>query len=230
MKTTTTILCFDQTFEGYLSAVYTAMSEKLGEIDLRPVMDKSTLLFQEVRHIPADRQKARRIWDALCKKGSSDLRLVYFSFLSENEQLLVPIYEYILLLFRAEHPDSPKLLQALRSKLGPWAQRVEREKSKLEASLHSQSRSGEFGCFRLRPVYDVLPLLTRYCRLHFGSVPWMLIDTKRRYGLRKIGDGVERFPLSVELFSSGNKAADIDWEHSKDGLTLKEAHPLQTAV
>jgi probable DNA metabolism protein len=219
MKTSSIVLSFDGNFEGFLSAVYTALSEKLEVIDLRPGSANSTPLFHEVRYIPADGQKARAIWDALSHKGTSDLKLVYFSFLTENEQLFLPIYEYISLLIRSDISQSSETLPGLRAKLAPWAQRVEREKQKLEASLRLQSGPGEFRCCRLRPVYDVLPLLTRYCRLHFGPDPWMLIDAKRRYGLRNTKAVIERFPLTTALSGSTGAA-----------LTPQPVRPLQAAV
>ena len=230
MKTPTIILSFDPTFEGYLSAVYSAFSENLEVIDLRPSGDNSPLIFNEVRYIPSDRQNAQRVWDALYQKGTADLRLVYFAFLSENQELLFPIYEYIFRLLKGENPEPCKKLPVLRAKLYTWAQRVESEKRKLEATLRLQLQYGEFRCCRLRPVYDVLPLLTRHCRLHFGSDPWMLIDTKRRYGLRKGATGIECFRFSVEL----SEMAENSYAHSPEetgiGLPPREAHPLQAAV
>lgn len=230
MNAKTTILSYDQNFEGFLTAVYTAFHERLEVMDLRPAMNKSALLFNEVRYIPAERQKAQRIWNALYQKGTADLRLVYFAFLSENEDLLFPIYEYMRLLLKAEHPESFKNAPALRAKLSPWAQRVEGEKRKLEAALRLQSRYGEFRCCRLRPLYDVLPLLTRYCRLHFESDPWMLIDAKRRYGLRKRGAGIERFQLSDELFGITENSAENNRQQRESELAPNAVQPLQAAV
>lgn len=230
MNTKTTILSFECTFEGYLSAVYTAFHDKLEVIGLRPEKDKTALLFHEVRFIPSNRQKARRVWDALAQKGTADLRLVYFAFLSENEELLFPIYEFICLLFREEHPESSKKMRALRSKLASWAQRVEDEKRKMEVTLRSRSPFGESVCFRLRPTYDVLPLLTRYCRLHFGSAPWILMDTKRKYGLCKKASGIECFPLSMESSGSTANTPNEYWREGEMGLSLQGIPPLQTAV
>jgi len=230
MNIKTTILSFDSTFEGYLSAVYTAFHDKLEVIDLRPGRDKTALLFHEVRFIPSDRQKARRVWDALKQKGTADLRLVYFAFLSENEELLFPIYEFISLLFREAHPESPKKMRALRTKLASWAQRVEDEKHKMEVTLRSRSPLGDTVCFHLRPTYDVLPLLTRYCGLHFGSDPWMLVDTKRKYGLCKKATGIECFSLSVESPGSTASTPNEYWREREAGLSPQGIPPLQTAV
>ena len=219
MKTSSIVLSFDQSFEGFLSAVYEAFSEKREVIGLHPLSYHSAALFNQERYVPADRQKAKALWDALSQKGASDLKLVYFSFLSENEQLYMPIYRYMSLLISSKGSQSSERLPVLRAKLAPWAQRVEREKKKLEASLHLQSGPGDVTCFRLRPVYDVLPLLTRYCRLHFGNASWMLIDTKRRYGLRMTNAVIDRFPLPVTLSES-----------SEDHLTPRRVQPLQAAV
>ena len=226
----TTTLSFDSSFEGYLSAVYTAFSEKLDVTDLRAVRDKTSLFFNEVRYVPPDRRKARRVWEAISQKGSADLRRVYFAFLSENEDLLFPIYEFICLQFRPESHESNNRLRVLRSKLDSWVLRVEAEKRKMEAILRSDSSYGEVGYFRLSPLYDVLPLLTRYCRQHFGSAPWMLVDTKRKYGLCKRASDIERFPLSVG--ASGN-TEDFLKEYDRErnaGMFSQGVQTLQTAV
>ena len=230
MNTNSTTLSFDPTFEGFLTAVHTAFSEDLEPTDLRPSRDHSTLLFTEVRFIPADRQRAKQVWEALSQKGTADLKLVYFAFLSEREELYFPIFEYLRLLLKAEDRESSIKIPGLRAALASWAQRVESEKRKLEASLHLQSQHGEFRCCRLCPQYDVLPLLTRYCRMHYGSEPWMLIDTKRRYGLRKRTTGIERFPLSVEVSGMHETPAQKICRQSEAGGAPQAAQPLQAAV
>lgn len=230
MNTKTTILSFDQTFEGFLSAVYTAIDEQLNVVEVCPVGEKSTFLFDETRHVQTDRRKACWVWDWLYNKGTADLRLVYFAFLSEKEELLLPILEFITGLFRWEGAESGSRLSAIRGQLAPWARRVEREKQKLEAHLGLQSRPGEFRCSHLRPVHDILPLLTRYCREHFGSEPWMLVDTKRRYGLRKGAEGVEYFRLPADSFAVSNKiTGNTGPEKHADGLS-HSFQPLQEAV
>ncbi|MEJ2583474.1 MAG: TIGR03915 family putative DNA repair protein [Robiginitalea sp.] len=230
MNNATSTLSFEHTFEGYLSAIYTALSEKLDVTELRSAKKSNALLFNEVRYIPAHREKARRVWDALNKKGTANLRLVYFAFLSENEELLLPIYEYISLLFSAGHSDSPEKLQELRARLSPWAQRVENEKRKMEAALRFQPRQEELMCWRLSPVHNILPLLTRYCRDRFGSAPWMLIDTKRKYGLRKSAAGVEYFLPGVDSLDSSERSADKSLGEREPGFSPRGRHPLQAAV
>ena len=230
MNNANTILTFDGTFESFLSAVYTAFNEGLEVVDIRPETERNSLLFNEIRYIPADRQKARWVWDWLNHKGTADLRLVYFSFLSEKEELWLPLIEFITLLFQAGVSESSKRLTVLRGKLAPWAKRVEREKQKLETHLKFKSRQCEYLCCHLRPVYDVLPLLTRFCREHFGSDPWMLVDTKRNYGLYNKTGVVEHFGLQASLsgLSATNSGNSLQEQVSEDSPSTLE--PLQEAV
>ena len=230
MNTTTTILSFDKTFESFLSAVYTTFHEELEVIEIRSSGEKNTFLFNETRHITADRQKARWVWDWLKNKGTADLRLVYFTYLCEKEELLLPLLEFITLLFKARGPESSRRLSVLRAKLAPWSERVEREKLKLETHLKLNSRQGESNCWQLRPVYDILPLLTRYCREHFGSDLWMLVDTKRNYGLRNKAGGVEHFRLPVGSSGhAGNSTGPTIQERSSE-VSPHALEPLQEAV
>lgn len=230
MKTSTITLSFDRTFEGYLSAVYAAFSEGLEVADIRKSEAANTLLFSETRYIPTDRIKARRLWDALDQKGSANLRLVYFAFLSENESLLWPIYRFICLLFNREDTDSGNELAVLREKLSPWAQRVDIEKRNLEATLRFEDgKGGEKWC-RLRPAYNVLPLLTRYCRSQLGGSPWVLMDAKRKFGLRAMGAAVEYFRLCGKATGEEGTPGN-GWNEEREAEFLPRAiQPLQAAV
>jgi probable DNA metabolism protein len=226
MNTTTTILSIDKTFESFLTAVYTGFHEELDIIEIRLSEEKNALLFNQPRHIAADREKARWVWDWLYNKGTADLRLVYFAFLSEKEEVLLPLLEFTRLLFLCKGPEFSNRLSVLRRKLVPWAERVDSEKQKLETHLKIKSRQGEFNGCSFRPVYDILPLLTRYCREHFGPDPWVLVDAKRNYGLRKNGEGVECFRLPVG--SSGLSGTTMQ-PHSP-GVSTHTLEPLQEAV
>jgi hypothetical protein len=96
--------------------------------------------------------------------------------------------------------------------------------------LKFKSRQGEFLCCHLRPVYDVLPLLTKFCREYFGSDPWMLVDTKRNYGLCKKGGVVEHFGLQASFsgLSGPNTGNSLQVQGSEDSPRTLE--PLQEAV
>ncbi len=230
MKTSKITLSFDRSFEGYLSAVYVAYSEGLAVADIRVSGSANTLLFTETRYVPTDRIRARRLWDALDQKGGANLRLVYFAYLSEREALLWPIYRYICLLFKGGGSEFAKEMGVLREKLSPWAQRVDHEKQKLEATLQFQDgKGGEKWC-RLRPAYNVLPLLTRYCRSQLGGSPWVLLDAKRKFGLRAVGAGVEYFRLDGKP-TGGERTSGNGWNEEREAEFLPRAiQPLQAAV
>ena len=45
----------------------------------------------------------------------------------------------------------------------------------------------------ITPVYNILPLLTRYCRNRFGREPWALFDEKREFGMRNLHGQIIRY-------------------------------------
>lgn len=230
MKTVPMTFSFDGTFEGYLSAVYAALSDGLEVTDICTSDGAGTLLFSETRYIPTDRVKARCLWNALDQKGGANLRLVYFAFLSEREALLWPIYRYICLLFRNGDDESANALGMLREKLSPWAQRVEKEKRKLEATLQLRDGKGGVKWCRLQPAYNILPLLTRYCRSQLGASPWMLMDTKRQFGLRYMGARVEYFRLTGKPIKNEGTSGNA-WKAERQAESLpRTLQPLQAAV
>ena len=227
MNPTTNTLCFDGTFEGFLTVVHTACRENMTQVNLCADSNHNSFLFREILHIPTDRQAALKVWDALSLRGNSTLRIIYFSFLSENKDLLPLLYELSTILFRAGTTESVVRKAELKSELAPWAQKVEREKRRLESQMRFPNRVGKFNCCRLRPVYDVLPLLTRFCRGRFGTDPWMLIDTRRKYGLCQEGGAVQHFRLDGHWAGTAGYRA---FPKKSEGLPPGKSPSLQMAV
>lgn len=186
-------MIFDGTFEGFLTAAHIAMGENLTAVEWQTDTTPYTGLFQEGRYIPTDRRKARQLWQCLSERGTSDRRLVYFAYLSEQSALLPTIYEYINLLCNREAVESPGIRSSLRAQLLPWAERVGQEKRKWETKWSfSPGTETQWRC-SIRPAHDILPLLTRHCRNKLGLRPWVLYDSRRKYGFRSTGGAIERF-------------------------------------
>ncbi len=201
MTETKVVLIFDGTFEGFLSAAATAIRENLTDVEWLTDTERASRLFREGRYIPTDRRKARQLWQSLSESGTSERRLVYFAYLSEQSALLPTIFDYIKLLCNGEAIGSPGNRSGLRARLLPWAERVGREKRKWEAKWNfSPGAETQWRC-SIRPSHDILPLLTRHCRHKLGPRPWVLYDARRKYGFRSTGGCIERFGVPAATAS-----------------------------
>lgn len=187
------LITYDGSFYGFLSCIYTAWEEGL-KVDAIMPAEKGRVsdLFQDQLHIPTHMDNAKRIWESLGKQGSESQRYIYFSFLSERADIQIVIFRYVHFLIK-DNPPLSKGHFEYREQLSPWAQRVGSEKRYLETNMAFEQTPTGIYFTTVKPVYNVLPLLTRYCRNRFKQEPWALYDTQRAYGLRYLNGDVMRF-------------------------------------
>lgn len=173
------ILTYDGSFKGFLSAISTALSKGLLVANIAPAgTGDAHSLFEGKIHLATDPARAQHLWEQLGASGAEAQRYIYYSFLSERIDLQYFIYSYIKLLFAQEGGDRPGLFE-LRERLSPWAQRVSREKAYLEANLRFGKTLDGLNFARIKPVFNVLPLLSKYCRNRFRDENWLVIDKNR---------------------------------------------------
>ena len=187
------LFTYDGSFHGFLSCVYTARDQGLKAEAIRPAgAGGNSELFQEQMYVPTHMGNAKKIWESLGKHGSESQRYIYFSFLSERTDIQIVILHYIDFLIRENAPLWKGHFE-FREKLSPWAQRVGSEKRYLETHMVFDQTASGIQCATVEPVYNVLPLLTRYCRNRFKAEPWALYDARRGYGLRYLNGDLIRF-------------------------------------
>lgn len=177
------ILTYEGGFQGYLSAVSMGLSQGLEIAGILPGdLFMEDTLFGVRLHVPTEITEARRLWNALGTMGPETQRYIYYSYLSDKADIQFALYGYIQLLFRKEDCFW-KQKYALREQLSPWAQRVGKEKRHFENTMRFRyGRDGLPYC-AIRPVFNVLPLLSKYCRMRFPEGPWLVYDSNRNVKL-----------------------------------------------
>jgi len=177
------ILVYDGSFNGFLSAVYTAFDHPFRVADISADREKQKSLFAETLTVETDLVKAKKVWGGIEDRQYQAVKKIYFAFLSERKGVEILLFRYIAALFgRAtgtEHTNSESLL----ARIEPLALLVEQEKRRVEAAMKMRGRDGQSNFLALQPRYDILPLLTRNFRTRFPNRPWLLYDEKRHYGL-----------------------------------------------
>ncbi len=183
-------LIYDGTFEGFMTAVATALEKQLPVAQISAKAVPQGGLFVSERQIAPNRRLAKALWDAVGNKGSGLQRLVYFAFLAARQGKELAIFNYLKLLLQEENEaeeDNEMELDSrpeLRNRLEAWATQVEGEKLAIESSLAFNDGASGIPCGLIAPRHEVLPLLSRYFRLRFGNSPWIVFDTRRQYGLK----------------------------------------------
>jgi probable DNA metabolism protein len=187
------LITYDGSFPGFLSIAFAARLQKLSVDAIKPVDQHSeSLLFQEHQHISTRMRDAKEIWELLGGISLETQRYVYFSFLSERSELQIELYKYVQLLMQ-EGSTSWEALFEIKEQLSPWAQRVGTEKGYLERHMKFSKTPSGIHYSEIKPIYNVLPLLTRHCRNRFKKELWAIYDTRRGLGLRNLNGQIVRF-------------------------------------
>ncbi|MEM7382093.1 MAG: hypothetical protein AAF361_12970 [Bacteroidota bacterium] len=110
------ILIYDGSFNGFLTAVFTAFQERLTLSDIRRKAKGQNDLFSETQTIFTQMDKAKRVWNGMERKNHSALRNSYFAFLSESKNVEVLVYNYICRMFGRKNAEDELQTDAVGQK------------------------------------------------------------------------------------------------------------------
>ena len=182
------IVLYEPSFEGWLSAVYYVYDNKLQH-------DESLQLFAEDSYIPSlisaassadlDDEKAQKVLVKLNKLlGRSGMRQILWGFLSEKDNIgttLFHIVKYAIdfpkrdVLQDLGHLDVLELAQTVKS--------VHREKHRMEAFVRFEHTTDDIYFARVEPDFNVLPIIGEHFRQRYQDQHWAIYDLARGYGI-----------------------------------------------
>lgn len=185
---TPSIVLYEPSFEGWLSAVYYAYDNKLQH-------DESLQLFAQDNYTPSlisesinadlDDEKAQKVLVKLNKLlGRSGMRQLLWGFLSEKDNIgttLFHIVKYAIdfpkrdVLQDLGHLDVLELAQTVKS--------VGREKHRMEAFVRFEHTTDDIYFARVEPDFNVLPLIGEHFRQRYQDQHWAIYDLARGYGI-----------------------------------------------
>lgn len=235
------IFTFDRSFTGFLTAVYTGISDSLENIHFCEPGDPDSLqLFYQNTTVKTDTTKARQIWQDLGLKGTEIQKRVYYSFLHKNKGLRTSIYRYVATQLNPEGIRNKTLNDPQGADLMGPTRAVALEKVEMEHRLPFRNTAEGLWYCEIRPEHFVLPLLSRYCRCRYPSDPWMILDTRREQSLSSISGSLvltdhksvvkSKLPEGNQRNQiSGNKPAVVRNISEKEQLNLTAERPYNSA-
>ena len=187
-QVTSSILLYESSFEGWLTAVYQVYERKMQH-------DESLQLIAEDRYIPSlisnatsvttDDEQAQRVLKKLNKLlGRSGMRQILWGFLSEKPNIgttLFHIIKYAIdypkrnILEDLGHLDVLELAQTVKS--------VHREKHRMEAFVRFEHTTDDIYFARVEPDFNVLPIIGEHFRQRYQDQHWAIYDLARGYGI-----------------------------------------------
>lgn len=197
MKKSNILLAYDNSFSGFLSVIYYAFKQNCSVSDIRSIRNNQSVLFSDVITIKTEEGYARRVWQALQKKNYEAAKLIYFAYLSESQGVEYLLYEYINCIF-SNHSETATYINAeALKKIRFLAGLVSREKKRMEADVHLAQAYSDLQVARVDPEFNVLPLITRYFKSSENTIPWIIYDSSRKYGVHFDGRKVHFISTGV---------------------------------
>lgn len=179
-----TILEYDGTFAGWLSAVFEVYERRLSDAGISKQGVTQADAFASTICIATDETKARRVWDGLSKKLSAEgCTNIYHAFLSENqgiENILLEVCRYafastVNIETDYGHPAVIKTAQTAR--------KVWREKHRMEAFVRFRQLKDGLFYATVEPDHNVLPLILPHFKSRYADQSWLIYDIRRKYGI-----------------------------------------------
>jgi probable DNA metabolism protein len=175
---------FDGSLEGLLTAVFECYQRKSAVVKLVTEKHYVPDAFDSGFRVASDREKGKRVWKGLCRKLGKDWQLRFYkAFLSEQPEVFQHLLNFARYIIdqpagASENFAHPDVLAISRT-----AQKVHREKHRMEAFVRFQKTGDGIYYAHIEPDFDVLPLLAEHFQNRYADQRWIIYDLTRKYGL-----------------------------------------------
>ncbi len=193
-----TILKYDGTFEGFLSAVFHIYEYKIDNASIEKAESASSTLFDSEEEIITDQTKAKRVWNGITKKISNAGKgKLYKAFLSEIPQIENTMLAYIKHAISSEKNIETDYTDANILTIDKIAKKVSREKHRMDAFVRFRLTQDGIYFATIEPDFNVLPLNEDHFKKRYADQKWIIYDLKRKYGLFYNLENVEVITLEI---------------------------------
>ena len=183
-----TVVLYEQSFEGWLSAVFYVYENKLQ-------YDESLKLIAQEYYVPSlisqtitvetNDDKAQRVLVKLNKLvGRSGMRQILWGFLSEKIDIGTTLFRIVK--YAIDYPKR-RILEDLGNlnvlELAQTVKSVHREKHRMEAFVRFEHTTDDIYFARVEPDFNVLPIIGEHFRQRYQDQHWAIYDLVRGYGI-----------------------------------------------
>ena len=194
-----TVVVYDGSFEGLLTAVFEIYEYKLPQPFIARETATTGSLFGETHIVITNAEKGKRVYEKIkaivSLKTISQLYDVYLSEIKEIENVLLRFIQYALqssLSIENNYTNADVLLIQQTSK------KVNREKHRMKAFVRFQLTKDQLYYCIIQPDYNVLPLIGKHFRERYADQRWLIYDGLRKYGLYYNGENIEEVQMHFE--------------------------------
>lgn len=215
-----TILSYDNTFEGFLTAVFEVFEFKY----LNPKIIKSSEiqqnLFTKPIEIITNIEKSDRVIKKLNDQINSDgVRCLIYAFLSEKEGVEDDLFDVIN--YSVQNPTLNVMKNFSNDavlRIVQLTKSVGREKHRMEAFIRFELLKDDIYFAKIDPDFDVLTLIIRHFKNRYQDQKWLIYDLRRKYGVFYDLKDVEIISLDLDqklLEKNSEIYSDVEIEYQK---------------
>ena len=185
---TPSIVLYEPSFEGWLSAVFYVYANKLqDDASLQLIAEDCYVpsLISQATSVASDEDKAERVLSKLHKLlDRSGMRNILWGFLSEKAHIGTTLFQVVK--YAIDYPS-----RAIMEDLGnlnvldlvQTVKSVAREKHRMEAFVRFEHTTDDIYFARVEPDFNVLPLIGEHFRQRYQDQHWAIYDVARGYGI-----------------------------------------------
>ncbi len=231
---------YDNSFEGFLTAVFECYAQKITPIDICRERDFQEVLFAEKMTIVSDEKKSDRVWKALQKKlHKRNKELPFMAFLSEDDGIEMKLYRFISRVFKSEYSIETDFGDRDVLDLKKVERQVMREAMRMLQFVRFQKTKDDIYFSAIEPRYNVLPFTIKHFKDRFADQHWLVYDLKRDYGFYYNLKETQEVVLSDKEFSESNGKLNSNileesettyqvlWKDYFDHINIKERKNLK---
>ncbi len=183
-----TVVLYEQSFEGWLSAVFYVYAHKLQHNEALQLTAQGcyipSLIDQSVS-VPTNEDHAQRVLIKLNKRlGRAGMRQLLWGFLSEKADIGTTLFQVVK--YAIDYP-SRSIMEDLGNlnvlELAQTVKSVGREKHRMEAFVRFEHTTDDIYFARVEPDFNVLPLIGEHFRQRYQDQHWAIYDLCRGYGI-----------------------------------------------
>ena len=180
-----TLLSYDSTFEGFLTAVFEIYEFKYVNPKIIKKQDVQQNLFAEAIEIFSNEEKSDRVIKKLEKQlGRDGIKCLLHAFLSEIETVEHDLYHVIdYAVQNSAHNIMKDFGHDAVLKIIKLTKSVGREKHRMEDFIRFELLKDGVFFAKIDPDFDVLMLIIPHFKNRYQDQKWIIYDLRRKYGV-----------------------------------------------
>ncbi|HOL56225.1 MAG TPA: TIGR03915 family putative DNA repair protein [Spirochaetota bacterium] len=175
------IIKYDGSFTGLLTVIYEGLKNNLEPENIITSDNNEEIdLFSDIIFFNSDKKKADIVIKTIKKKlNFSVLKVIYYAYLSNEDNIEIDIYNYLKLCFQYNKDVYDNLGNDYINKLAKAVRRVQLEKHRFLGFVRFELLKDGIYYSKIEPDNNIIYLIVDHFKNRFRDQKWLIHDTLR---------------------------------------------------